>query len=547
MKRTKKFSIVLVLLLCAALVMTGCGGQGKKDVLKSSVPLSGVNEFPIVEEPITLSLFAVKNPYIEDFTTNDFTKFYEEKTNVHLEWNVATGDTQQAFNLMLASGEYTDMVMNMFFAKSALYDYATQEIFIDLKPYIDEYGYYIKDIFKRAPHVEKGITMGEAIYGLPVVSDGYRYEYMEKMWVYKPWLEKLNLEVPETTGEFYEMLKAFKEQDPNGNGKADELPLVARGVADNYGIEPFLMSAFLPAKSERVYVDDNGKVQFTAVQPEYREGLRYLKKLYDEGLLYSDTFILDRAQIMSIGENDVPILGAAPGMFPGMFTISNGNSPRYYEYTAIPPLAGPEGVRCAPAAPAAYSGNFVVTSACQYPDVAVKWVDWFYSEEGKTLSQATAAGASERREAREGELGFDGQQAKWAIDAQKSQATDDAGMTHNRSWQNFGVFYSGFEESIKVCNYNDILDKHGEWYKAYDNYGKYRKEVFVGDLAIPEEDLADYNDIKTALEDVNVCFASFVNGSMSLDNDWDNYIENLEQLGLPRYLEIIQKAYDATK
>lgn len=548
MKKGKKITSIVILALCTALIFTSCGGGSAKGVVKSDIPLSGVNEFPIVEEPITLSIFAVKNAYIEDFTTNDFTKFYEEKTNVHLDWNVATGDTQQAFNLMIASGEYNDMVMGLGLSKASLLDYAEQGIFMDIKPYIDEHGYYIKEMFEKTPGIPADLTMDGAIYGLPTVTEGYRYDYMEKMWVYKPWLEKLNIEIPETTEEFYQMLKAFKEKDPNGNGIADEIPLAARGVSENHGIEPFIMSAFIPTLSSRTYVDDNGKVQFVAVQPEYREGLRYLKKLYDEGLLYSDTFILDRAKIMSIGENDPVILGAAPGMFPGMFTISNGNSQRYYEYTAIPPLEGPEGVRAAATAPRTYKGNFIVTTACKYPDVAVKWVDWFYSREGKSASQRTVSGGgAERRPAREGELGYDGKQAKWAIDKVENVATKDTGMTHNRSWQNFGVYYTSFEEGISVCNYNDILDPHHEWYKAYAAHDQYKTEVYLGDLVIPSEDVAEYSDIKTALQDVVVSFASFVTGAASLDTDWDSYVDNLNTLGLERYLEILQNAYDASK
>jgi len=545
MKKSKRFLAAVSVVLCVALLMTGCGG-GKK-AGRSDVKLSGVNEFPIVEEPITLSLFAVKNPYIEDFTTNDFTKFYEEKTNVHIDWNVATGDTLQSFNLMLASNDYTDMVMEVGFSKASLLDYAEQDIFMDIKPYIDEHGYYIKQMFEEAPAIPNDLTIDGAIYGLPKVTESYRYEYKEKMWVYKPWLEKLGIAMPETTEDFYNMLKAFKEKDPNGNGIADEIPLAARGVKDNHGIEPFIMSAFIPTLSTRTYVDDNGKVQFTPVQPEYREGLRYLRKLYAEGLLYSDTFILDRSQIMSIGENDPVILGCGPGMFPGMFTISNGNSQRYYEYVAIPPLEGPKGVRAAAKAPNTYKGNFVVTTSCEYPDVAVKWVDWFYSAEGKSKSQATVSGGAEKRPAREGELSYNGQQAKWAIDKVESAAKDDAGMTHNRSWQNFGVYYSSFEDSFNTCNYNDILDPHHEWYNAYAAHDKYKTEIYLGDLLIPSEDIAEYNDIKTALDDVNVSFASFVIGDMSLDNDWDAYVANLEKLGLPRYLEILQNAYDASK
>jgi len=66
-----------------------------------------------------------------------------------------------------------------------------------------------------------------------------------KMWLYKPWVDKLGLEWPETTEDFYNVLKAFKEQDPNGNGKADEVPLL--GATTSWRTDPFgfLMNSFV--------------------------------------------------------------------------------------------------------------------------------------------------------------------------------------------------------------------------------------------------------------------------------------------------------------
>ena len=544
MKKCKTFTTVVACVLCLAMALSGCGGGQK--TTKSVAGLSGVNEFPIVEEPIVLSVFGDKNIYIESMEDNDFTRYYEDKTNVKIEWNIAAGEVRQALNLMFNSGAYCDIIMNLGFSKAEMLHYSDQGILTNLSPYIEEHGYYIKEMFEKNPVIPKELTINGGIHGLPVIKDSYRYLYKNKMWVYKPWLEKLGIEIPQTTEEFYQMLKRFKEEDPNGNGIADEIPLVARGVGRDFGIQNYLMCAFLPSDSGRLYVDEKGKVQYTAVQPEFREGLRYIKKLYDDGLLYADTFILDRTQIMSIGESETPILGAAPGMFAGMFTISNGNSPRYYEYVAIPPLEGPEGVRSAVKEKPLYTGNFVVTTDCEYPDVAVKWIDWFYSREGKELSQSDTTGTT-KRPAREGELGYDGKQALYAIDKVENQATEDTGTAQKRNWHNFGVWYSDFESSVNIKNYNDVLDPNREWYNAYAAHDAYKVENFLGDLAISPEDIGEYSDILTALEEVDVSFASFVIGELSLDDDWDDYINRLKGLGLERLLEIVQKAYDLSK
>lgn len=542
--KKSKLAIGLALLLCFMSVFSGCKGD-TPTVTKSDAKLTAAGEFPVVEEPVTLSVFAVKNSYISDFETNEFTKWYEEKTNVHIDWTVASGDAQQSFNLMIASGEYPDLIMGMGLSREQVSSLISQGIVTDIKQYVDAYGINIKKMFEEDPTTADYVTFDGGIYGLPHVDNGYGGKYRNMMWVYEPWIEKLGIEKPTTTDEFYEMLKAFKEKDPNGNGKADEVPLVSRGVKYDWGIEAYLMSAFIPDDGiSRCYVED-GKVKFIGVQPEYREGLRYIKKLYDEGLLYKDSFILDRTQIMALGENETPIVGAAPGQYPGMFCLSNGSSDRYFDYSAIAPLEGPDGVRATVGRSSGVMGtNFIVTSECKYPDVAVRWIDWFYSREGRLKSQSD--GTTIERDAKEGELGFDGKQALWAIE-RNPEAEDNkySGMTQNRSWKLFGAFYSTLEESIKTNDSLSLIDRDGKWYRAYETYNDYAVDTYK-DYRILDECLNDFADGQKIIEEMEVSLAKFVVGDLSIDNDWDSYVEKLNKLGLENYLEIRQKSYDAS-
>jgi len=540
MKKSKK----IIALICAvALMLCVCGcSDEKKDALADGAEVSGVNEFPIVKEPITMSVFVAKNPYVEDYATNEFTKFYEEKTNIKLDWNVASGDTRQAFNLMLASGEYADIMLGLGLNKSERVSFAEQGIIIDIKPYIDEHGYYIKKAFEEKPDAEKSMTIDGKIFGLASISEGYTAVYPDKMWVYKPWLENLGLKMPETTEDFYNMLKAFKTQDPNGNGKADEIPLAARGVAENWGIKNFIMSAFIPEGGTGWYAED-GKVKITAVQPEFKEGIKYIKKLYDEGLLDPDTFIYDRSQIMALGENEPVVLGCAPGTSPSMFTIQGDAAKRYYDYAAVTPLEGPKGVRSTVKKAESYFAAFVVSSACKNPAAAVKWIDWLYSMEGTDMSQGTPGAFV--RDAKEGEKGPDGTQAKWAKDP-VTVADDATGMTQNKTWKNLNIRFGSMEQSLKTCDYNNTVDKHGEFYKSYVNYQPYEVTNFIADLPIPAEHAAEYSEIHLNLyNEMNTYFTDFVTGAADVDKDWDTYIKTLNGLGFENYLKYLQMGYDA--
>ena len=542
--RTRKIAAIIAVVLCISMLFGGCAVR-QSSTGAENIKLTGVNEFPIVEEPVTMSAFAVKSAFVENFETNEFTKYYEEKTGVHIDWKVASGDAGQALNLMLASGDYDDILLSTAMNKASCLKYADEGILVDIKPAIKKYGYYIKEMFEKASEVEPGVTIGNEIYGLPRYSGGFNSQYLDAMWVYKPWLEKLNIDMPQTTEEFYQMLKAFKEQDPNGNSIADEIPLAGRGVMEDWGIRNYIMSAFLPTGGTGWYHED-GQVKIDSVQPEYREGLRYFKRLYDEGLLYADTFILDRTQITSIGESDVPILGCAPGMSRGMFTVANGQQERFFEFGVVPPLEGPNGVRSAVKKKDSFYTMFSVTSSCASPELAVKWVDWLYSREGSLMSNN---GASETiyREAKEGELGYDGKQAKWARDLVEVDDASKNAVTQNNAWKNFGPLFNSLEDSLCTIDYNSVLSMDNETYKHYQSYSQYSVDNFLADPAVTAAEAGEYADIHLNIYNaITTWFTKFVTGEADIDKDWDKYLSELNSFGYERYIEILQSSFERT-
>ena len=538
MKKRKLLCLVLTL-CCIVTAFAGCGDKKENEIVRDYT-LSDVNEFPVVDKKVELNVFATKSAFVADFETNEFTKWYEEKTGVHINWTVPSGDAQQSFNLMIASGEYPDVILGMGLSREQVMNLVSQGILVDIKDEIEEYGYYIKKMFEEEPSALKNVTIGNAIYGVPKVSADFQGRFECGMWVYQPWLEKLGIDEPQNTEEFYQMLKAFKEQDPNGNGKADEIPLAARGVRNwNQGIESYIMSAFIPTDSERTYVD-NGKVKYAAVQPEYREGLRYLNKLYKEGLLYQDTFIIDRNQLTAIGENETPILGASTGSYQGFFCNPTATSERYHEFVSIPPLEGPDGKRETVAKRSTLNGcSFMVTKECPDPALAVKWVDWLLSTEGKQKSQDR--GLSITRKAEEGELGVDGQQALWTIEQKSAEEQAKySNATQNIAWSNCTIWYKSLEESIRTHNPSRVNDEAYKFYTQYLPYASPNHPFF----SILEEDVEEASDYNTIADEVDAYFVKFVTGELDLDKDWDAYIKGLNNLGLERYMEILQRSYD---
>src|SRR5699024_6276735 len=315
-----------------------------KDVDDSILTEPG--EFPIVEEEVTLDVLIPSNSFVENFETNEFTKWYEEKTGVKINWEVVPEEgVEEQLNLILTSGDYPDVIMNMPVSPAQLRVYGEKGIFLSLNELIDKYGVQTKKMFEEMPIIEDSITTPEGdIYALPQVNECYHCTMPEKMWINKPWLDELGLDMPTTTDEFYEVMKAFKDEDPNGNGEADEIPLAGMKNSWREKITGFLMTPFIYSDIHEV----GGEIIVPWDKPEWKEGLTYLNKMYEDGLIYEGSFTQDAEQFKKIGENpDESILGAASAATLLYFVSVEDTSEdsRMLDYEAVPPLEGPEGNR----------------------------------------------------------------------------------------------------------------------------------------------------------------------------------------------------------
>ncbi len=278
--------------------------------------LTAPGTFPIVNEKVTLNIMVGAIATVENYETNEFTKWLEDKTNVHINWEIVPANSiPERLNLMFASGDYPDVLLNMRVSPQQQSIYGSQGVLVPLNNLIEKYGVNTQQVFNQLPNVKELITSTDGnIYALPQIEQCYHCSFVQRMWIYKPWLDTLNLSVPTTTDEFYKVLKAFKENDPNGNGIADEVPLSGALTGWNSNIDGFLMNSFIYNgkinNPNRMYLE-KGKVVVPYNKPEWKEGLKYLHKLYAEGLLAPESFTQDRDQLTRLGENpDAPILGA---------------------------------------------------------------------------------------------------------------------------------------------------------------------------------------------------------------------------------------------
>lgn len=553
----KRYAILAAMIACA--LLAGCSGQQGTSSTASTESGSSAGStaaetseifnatgFPIVNEPVTLTVWGGETTIQEaPYADLECTRIYEEKTGVHIEWDLYSSamDGNQAFNLLIASDDLPDIITGGSVERVLMC--VEGGLIIPLNDLIDQYGVNYQTALEENPNYVDMLTAPDGnIYTFMYTDTGVHKDSEFKMWVYTDWLETLNLEAPTTPEEFKEMLIAFKEQDPNGNGVADELGLM--GFYNGRQSDPicYLMNPFELYVTNYHYITDDGELRFVANTDGWRDGLRYLNDLYESGLIEEETYVQDKTQFEAFlnkpaGET---VLGAFPFWYQG--DAIDTNVLNWTDYQAIAPLIGPTGLQ---QSAARQGGNFnlngSITSQCEYPEVAFRWLDEMLSEEGLIF----------------GMYGIEGEYYEWVDEPAFSGADRSIRMlvdnVGTKLW-NSGFFPRYDKAEIRYATTDDpALRDTDNTYVLYSAAQIY--EPYYVWHNIPDVVWNDDTDVANAKTDYQVTFneyiaatdTAFVLGNLDIDSDadWQNYLDTLDSMGLSQYLETLEKFYGLTE
>lgn len=338
------------------------------------------NVLPIVTEPVTLTIAKERHMLDTTKSYNEKASFKNitEETGLTLEFvELAAGTAAEKVPLMLAGGDMPDVFWALL-SDAQILQNTTQLVPLEgmledfapnsLKTY-EELGTDWRTI-AIAPddHMYGMLSRYESLY--ENTGDGIQI-------INKKWLEAVNKEVPTTLDEYYEVLKAFKEQDPNGNGQADEIPYCFAedmwcasitndigmwGIGNGYG-----------DTNSNFHIRD-GKVSGTVNTPEYREYLEFFHKLYAEGLIDAEGFS-QNTEVFSnkIKNNQV-------GTYYSWTALEYLSSEQEKDWVVLPTIAAKEGVQ--PVANGEIDrstinkNGWVITTQCDHPEAALRLWDY---------------------------------------------------------------------------------------------------------------------------------------------------------------------------
>lgn len=513
------------LMIIAALALGGCSsGNNGNNGNKAAEPSKGTGNqtvskdgFPIVQEPVKLKMFTRIAPVNGPFKEMPVFQDYEKMSNVQMEFIEAPTDGfPEKKNLLFASNELPDIMYRSNITPLEAVRYGAGGQLIPLEDLIKDYAPNLNKLMEEYPEIRASITTPEGhIYTIPgiVTLDSAR---TDKRWINTAWLEKLNLKVPETLDELYDVLVAFRDQDPNGNGQKDEIPMTSRVVGLPI-VAAFSGSFGLDLQfGYNVNITDD-KVEIWMGSERNKELLMYLNKLYAENLLDHEVFSQTEAQYLAKqGSGNT-------GIF---FDQTNNNFlPISDQYTGIAPFEGPHGDRLqSQNAPVPRDqGAFAITSVNKYPEVSMRWIDYFFSDEGSTLL----------RFGREGEHyelvdGIPTYKPEFSTAETQPKLTPYAGG---------GAPHLISEYVGSYINPPQVQEAQ----KALDPYmPKIRYAAPMFDEATAQKVNMLRNDIDKYYEEQST---KFIAGSLSFDK-WDEFQSTLKKMNIEELQQIYQDAYD---
>ncbi len=572
----------LVLALCLLLSLAAIADElPMSDVENMTAP----GTLPIVIEPVTLTYGIKTSTLTLDYDDNYMTKMFEDETGIDIVWHLMpSAETATYFDLLLASGDKLPDIFYYAMGKSTVASYGEQGYLLPLNDFYDKenglaYNFWTNEYMDDRAYETyfRVVTSADGnIYGAAYYSDSVGDIPRITPYINQLWLNKLGLEAPTNLDELKEVLIAFRDGDPNGNGQADEVPLI--GGTYNGSVTEMLINSFIYYNGDEMLDVEDGTVFAPFVTDEWQQAMIYMNDLCAEGLLSPMIFTMTGDELVAMVEGYAPedqIIGVLVGTFTT--TVPDATNPCVLAYSYLPRLTGPEGHAYDPVRNVNAGQQAFITTDCEYPEIAFRALDYWCTGRNGQISRYGEPGVNFLWRDDDPEY-FDsifagpaqrtamlGLESTWGNINALSGTKDPWTNENTTIWNIFPAsllpaasfsasaamdqdFVNSWEEgweSQDIAKHKSYLSAVNAGQRGFN--GEQPEEMFYSPTYTIEE-TDKYNDTITSVKTyVNEALAAFVTGTKDPVADWDEYIANLETAGLQDWLDVAQICYDRSK
>ncbi len=491
------------------------------------------DEYRIVDEPLELTIqmnharypvYDEEWPVEKEASALTGISLKNDTVGANMRTDENSGKTE-ALNLMLASGNIPDIVGSSRL-KDFVNQYGPEGAFVPLNDLIEEHAPNIKAFLDERPEVRSAISAADGnMYYIPYLPDG---KYGRAYFIRYDWLDTLGLDMPETVEEVEEVLRAFKTQDPNGNGEADEVPYFARQWPELIRLVTLWDGRSSGSDTYHDFYVDDGEIKHPYAGEGYRDGISNLARWYEEGLVDAEVFTRgSSAREYLLSEN----LG---GMTHDWFASTSGynrlsDSIEGFSFKAFAPPASVSGKRIEehrriPIKP----DGWAIGHTNEHPVETIKYFDFYFTEKGRRLANFGAEGV--QYDMIDGEPVFKDEVLNsdqpvnaqlWGVGAQLQARGFFQDYNYEKQWSNEFAL-----EGIAL----------------YDE-GDYLIDQFLG-VAFTADEQKIYDRYWPSIRDYMLeRQQGWILGNGDVMADWDDYMETINDMGLDDVLAVMNSAY----
>lgn len=499
---------------------------------------------------ITITIGVQMKATVEDYDYNALTAWLEEQTGCNIDFYFYYSSISNELNTQVNYGErLPDILWNANLNDSQISQFGRYGYFKDLTPYFKDKTGASKTFWNRISSElnadQQANTLAKVtdpnngkIYAVPTVDASPQTVMDYQIWINQTWLDALGLDMPTNAAELYEVLVAFKERDPNGNQKKDEIPLMGAQRALGAHVLDWVVNMFVCMDTQNyLNVDSRGKVYAPFTTESYRQALIYAKRLYDNGLLQSFSFNAGSTDLKTlIGADICGVVVANP-----LLHFASGTNV-LYNYAAVPNWGYS-------VMNTSYKANNFITMDCKNPDKAFEVLMQLWSKEGAVRMR------------------YGEENVNWVnADPNSLTATggsavikllsDPLNQINSAIWGAVAGTLMTFAdgEIVQAPNDADAWTAYRDQMagKAWEYYKK-AAQMNEADLSpilryTEDEECAYENawsQCKTYVQRMMTEFVQYRDPAN--DAQWADYLATLESYGLQDWLNVAQTAYDRQK
>lgn len=528
--RKKHLALVLALVM-AVIAMTGCGNKEETVGVEELKEITTTDTYPQKTDETLRHWGPISGSILSSYTNygqSEAAKWMEEATGIHVEYeHPVTGQENAAFNIMINSDDMPDMISWQWTTHPGGPDKAIEEgIIAPLNEYYEKVSPNLTKLLDEHPDWRKMLmTDNGYYYQYPLLKEDEKLLTYTSLFIRSDLLKRAGLQEPVTLADWEEVLYTFKDMGV-------EVPLSVRITNGNLALFGAFMGCFGIMGD---FYQEDGVIKFGPYEPAFKEYITLLNKWYKDGILDKDFADVDnkRRNALAVNGKCGAIEGSVSGNLGTWLTSIDPSSGIEFAATSVAVMNEGDTPMWTQATQPVMNA-VAISASSDKKELAARWLDYSYSEEGHLLSNYGKEGVTYTMEE------SNGRTIPTFMSWMRNPA-ENGGLSFSECLEKYVKSSGAYMQS------KDYIEQVYQHPAQKDAFKKFKSDVLKYKLPVTyltDEEQKTYTDIMTPLNTYREeTIAKIISGKLPL-SELDNYFKKLKEMGIEEVIKIKQASYD---